>query len=652
MTFIYYNFLIVPGSITTVVIAERCLPNVDNIEDIKQEEQPTGDEDNHELNNGDGRELDFLFPISYEYGTDLDSQGAVVERSHSRKSYHCPVCNKEFVKKSLVKKHLKFRHWTDRYKCSICDGTFATRNKYQKHLKRHFTLKSHKCEVCDMPFVDQKILLKHISENHVSFIKCPLCPETFECRKDLQSHTLQHIQDRPFLCPSCDDTFETETCLKRHLADHDAPVVCPLCGKNPGSKKALDLHLVHHSASEPYSCCLFRFKSMKGLKSHLKYHNKNKIVHCGICNKVLVSKSALKIHHKSHHDPYKCDQCDKVFKFASAYGNHLRSHGKHNFCTKCNENFKSYESLQTHNIVNHSEPKKFTCDTCGKGLSTRSGLLSHIGLHSDKKEESRKCKTCGLVVATKNKFNKHLETHREENKFSCDVCRQRFFTSDLLDTHTENYHNHKCDNCDDIFATYSQLKRHCHKIHGPRSMMRDCPVCGISLCNKNAVKMHMERHNNSRPKFTCPICSKSYVGTVYLRKHMEVHDKKSKPKRFVCPLCGARLLTNVTLRAHIKLHENGSQTPCICSRCGLKMASTQAFHRHLLTCFHNSNSQAVYIDTEPITKVEVDPLMMEYNDNIPEECPLIDSSVKMEILEPEIKAEPPDEISNNNYEIE
>ena len=76
------------------------------------------------------------------------------------------------------------------------------------------------------------------------------------------------------------------------------------------------------------------------------------------------------------------------------------------------------QSLEAHKRV-HSGIKAWSCDVCGKLLSSRDSITRHkLVFHQD--ERPFECEQCGRRFKIKDTLKKHQKTHGER-KFKCEV---------------------------------------------------------------------------------------------------------------------------------------------------------------------------------------------------------------------------------------
>ncbi|GAB0099487.1 Zinc finger C2H2 superfamily [Sergentomyia squamirostris] len=166
--------------------------------------------------------------------------------------------------------------------------------------------------------------------------------------------------------------------------------------------------------------------------------------------------------------------------------------------------------------------KKFICPLCNKNFRDKSGLRSHMMIHSGQKPFQ--CQECGKSFTQSGALTVHLRTHTGDRPYSCDQCGKRFVQA-------------------------GQLKVHLRTHNGER--MEVCPLCGKKFSQKGHLKVHLQRHRGERP-FACKQCGKSFLQPAQLRNHMRTHTGE---KPFECPQCGKKYTQASSLKHHQLQHQ-------------------------------------------------------------------------------------------------
>ena len=144
---------------------------------------------------------------------------------------------KNFTNKSALEYHLnKHKPEAKKVTCDICGSRFFANN----HLKEHKVLvhgqsegsKKFECSDCDKTFVLKKSLNRHLREKHMETnkntdysedisstneIKCGSCEKSFKRMGDMKRHMkTNHSDEKLFKCAACEKEFSRKDILLRH----------------------------------------------------------------------------------------------------------------------------------------------------------------------------------------------------------------------------------------------------------------------------------------------------------------------------------------------------------------------------------------------------------------------------------------------------
>ena len=136
-----------------------------------------------------------------------------------------------------------------------------------------------------------------------------------------------------------------------------------------------------------------------------------------------------------------------------------------------------------------------------------------------------------LKQKKKNKKSKQSEPNNN-NKLKCDKCGKSLSTKRQLKSHILNVcskDNWPCHLCDTNFTSRGHLDTHINKCR-----KRKCPNCSFSCPNKKQLEEHIRTGKCEKTTFNCDIChkkllSRNYLKAHYQRKHnMEAEEAKKK----------------------------------------------------------------------------------------------------------------------------
>ncbi|KAF4526760.1 hypothetical protein B566_EDAN015107 [Ephemera danica] len=124
-------------------------------------------------------------------------------------------------------------------------------------------------------------------------------------------------------------------------------------------------------------------------------------------------------HLPKFHKRYACSICWEDFKTRDIRERHkIDAHEGKLLCDLCGESLMGRRGLRQH-MLNHLNPseRRFKCNICDAGYSTRVHLEKHMTRHSG--ERTLPCPKCNKMYLHKADVIKHLKTHVERNIFKC-----------------------------------------------------------------------------------------------------------------------------------------------------------------------------------------------------------------------------------------
>lgn len=278
----------------------------------------------------------------------------------------------------------------DRFlRCPVCPKTFDHASLLNVHLKLHKGEKIHGCSYCGKRFSRAEVLKAH-KRSHTGErpYSCNLCSKTYAHPSQLRVHKRLHTGEKPYTCSYCDRSFTEHNQLKVHLRTHtgERPYSCKDCGKTFSNAGNLRIHERIHTGEKPYCCaqCGKRFNGLGDLKTHYRIHTGERPYSCELCKKTFSQTGHLTIHMRMHtgERPYSCNECGKKFTVASSLKLHMRTHTgeKEYTCSYCNKRFGRAGHLKRHELV-HTKERVYLCSHCGKTYTDQSSLKKHQRLH-------------------------------------------------------------------------------------------------------------------------------------------------------------------------------------------------------------------------------------------------------------------------------
>ena len=295
----------------------------------------------------------------------------------------CKLCSKRFTSEILHSFHTKVYH-NPHYQCPYCPNAFYQEDlaKFKKHLFNHEhvtkTAQPHHCIQCGKQDYCLQRLQKHIDNfrgpHHNN--QCTQCSETFQTHTEYQVHVDKiHHGVWKFRCDDCEEVFDSLQIAKEHRLEvhkrkqppkHTVPTMCDICGKVlKGSSIPNHMKLVHMTEM-PVTPCPHCGKIGKELQRHIKRSHEK--LPCDLCGKLVPPGHMLR-----HNDQYHTAPEERRYK-----------------CEICFKGFSTKQRLTDH-VHTHTGEKPYTCQYCGKGFANSSGCRLHVRFtHLGQKRQRKK----------------------------------------------------------------------------------------------------------------------------------------------------------------------------------------------------------------------------------------------------------------------
>ncbi|KAL0853081.1 hypothetical protein ABMA27_012855 [Loxostege sticticalis] len=311
---------------------------------------------------------------------------------------------------------------------------------------------------------------------------------------------------------------------------------CTLCTVKSVSLDDIKKHIGAHSKNN----IQLAFKKMVFSNSQRFYPTSNKL-RCKICTTDVSDYNELKQHIEN------CSQLKYNRKWNTLP---FKLEKDQLDCPVCKKTFLNYVSLNTHMNVHYPN---YICENCGKAFASKARLRGHMRTHE---VGHFPCRHCDAVFDRVTKRENHVsKEHKSGVRYACKRCNislSSFYARQkhLAEVHNEELKRYKCKVCPQSYITPGHLSSHVRRDH-LNERNHKCDKCDLAFYTKNALKMHMIKHDGERIH-TCHICQKSYQRKKTLREHMRIHNND---KRFICPVCGRAFTQKCTLKGHLKVHE-------------------------------------------------------------------------------------------------
>ena len=198
-----------------------------------------------------------------------------------------------------------------------------------------------------------------------------------------------------------------------------------------------------------------------------------------------------------------------------------RDHSKKNpnlFCASCKKTFCNETSFKRHitkndcreRDENYVQPcnRSTICEACGQTFRDRSGMKKHYKVHH-MGQKDHKCDQCENEYASKVHLKRHIEAAHMDVNFFCDICNTEFKTSVDLKEHEKREHSGiaiQCPKCNKKFIQRRNLE--VHLVNG--------------ICEAERVKQMKKMKKLKRMKeIPCPVCQKILTSNYKLKRHLE-----------------------------------------------------------------------------------------------------------------------------------
>ncbi|XP_060064955.1 uncharacterized protein LOC132545298 [Ylistrum balloti] len=461
----------------------------------------------------------------------------------------CGKCQKTFATKLGCENHET--HCRQKM-CKQCHSVFASENLFLAHKCHSKTEPSrgggvkYNCSQCPKSFSNLNYLKQHLQIHEGGYI-CQLCGRKLKTKEEKEEHekmcmALSMIQNEgKTKCTSCDLQFTDARLYREHYHSHTHPHQCSKCQKRFVKIGSLHSHvcMVEEEKSFLFSCtvCNKDFRTSRLLLRHKEIHQEHKY-QCQHCDKKFYRRDYYLKHVckdadgidmvvdrnfeiRAQQDKLVCHICGKNFVSSSNLNKHMKVHGEKTcVCHICNKRFHYAEYLRVHLEGFHNKKHQYQCAECGKILTSKPGLTSHVKqFHSDEKE-AYPCPTCGKVFSQKGNMKTHMYSHTKERGFQCTYCTKAFKYPDQLNRHKLIHtmqNKLQCDHCEKKFTKLYDLKKHFELFHS--GMMYVCDVCGARTGHRHTMVRHYKRKH---PEMAEQAKEPSYLNSLF--KHVDKEE--------------------------------------------------------------------------------------------------------------------------------
>ncbi|XP_045600667.2 zinc finger protein 91 isoform X2 [Procambarus clarkii] len=489
-------------------------------------------------------EMDMLDPLKGQRAKDLP------------KKMNCPVCNKILTTKFL-KTHMLSHKGNLPHKCHVCDKAYAQGTLLRKHMKnRHYE---------EFLKLGNKNPKKHK-------IGCDFCQEIYDSIYTLEEHLWFHMDEKTFECTDCKIKFGMESNLREHYKSHffKEAQPCPVCKREFKSIGYFNEHVVRCQKRWKCEQCGLECDTQEYYRKHQRSeHGGENVIRyqCNLCEKSFVERHRYDDHMITHSSEkaFTCHICQKQFKRQRPLNDHLvRAHSDGQpVCNYCRQTFRTQQELDLHK---RKHRKEFPCTACGHVYTSKEAHMNHVMVHHS--EVNHSCHICGQSFVKQVNLKSHLITHCSNTPNIChaDNCHKMFRTEALLRNHVARRHHelqYECPICDRKFSLESDQIRHMltHQAVAPLP----CDECARTFRSEAQLERHLLTHTQEKP-YECGVCQHTSTTRHQLLRHIQgdhgLNDAASHlvVNRWRCSACGKMFVVQGSLLRHLKDHStNGVQ---------------------------------------------------------------------------------------------
>lgn len=214
--------------------------------------------------------------------------------------------------------------------------------------------------------------------------------------------------ERRYKCKLCRTWFPERHKYKlyRHMQTHkeNPRLACVMCKKLCSQYTALELHLRSHTREKPFSCkyCEKCFPDSNNRLEHERIHTNERPYKCQQCSRGFISQRKLNGHMGTHLTvkPYKCQYWDARFAYKVS-------------CKRHEERYHESTRPGEGPVKIYFTPVQ--CSICGKWLSRKDNLKTHMRQVHISEGLSFKCNICVEGFPTRRHLQRHEESHRRKN---------------------------------------------------------------------------------------------------------------------------------------------------------------------------------------------------------------------------------------------
>ena len=140
------------------------------------------------------------------------------------KGYKCGICKIEFKTNTELITHSSSHPNSKVFKCKECDKDFGREPDRRVHMMSIHKIgikELYKCHICNKEFVLKTRLSRHLlTHDSIKKFECQVCDRRFSRKDDLVSHGRIHSGSKPYHCQKCNKSFRFSSNYHLHCRSH------------------------------------------------------------------------------------------------------------------------------------------------------------------------------------------------------------------------------------------------------------------------------------------------------------------------------------------------------------------------------------------------------------------------------------------------
>lgn len=448
--------------------------------------------------------------------------------------YICDICNKSFLKNSLLLRHYLIHGKNRPFSCDLCSKQFNQKSILKTHIERiHLIIKTKVRLVVNKDKVDEPKGIT-ISDTIIDLKNLQLCLNIPQEQNDAE----QSVEDYKIISfnvngKDCDIKFE------RKAIENVVHLICFYCSKPFRKPSDLERHVRSHLNSRPYAC------------------------HIEGCDKLFTLKCTLERHLLIHNKEFqKCNQCSRNYKSLKLLEKHKLGHD-----TTAIESQRQPENNKDCQSFERNNETKTTSQNFPNDPNDNPAQLIKINEYPHHNEFQ------GSTITIEVHNNDFHHIGNEEIVETSVAVQEVVESSEAVQEIVDN----------------SQI--HCGKAKKKLKKANVCGVCSKTFKKSNDLTRHLRIHKNERP-FECEVCDKKFALKCTLDRHVETHSNQRN--MVTCHICNQKLVSKNGLILHLKIHSGTKDLPCRYEDCPMYFRTPGNLNAHMKV--HQKEAQKLGVD--------------------------------------------------------